>query len=345
MSLTGEFIESSIFLCHNCVKFTFLNFLPESRVLKRKNLSLLSGRGLLLWWLCFIAFVSVKAERLPVKIYTSADGLGSSFISYMMTDSRSFLWFATRDGLSRFDGQQFVTYQIGAKDAPPGIEQILEAGNKTYWIMTTGGLYRFNPQSDLTTASPTKNADGRATLDAEFISNERGYLYEDREGDLWVGLNKIDLTTDEKPTLRPIKLNLPVNRAREFIVFDIDEGRDGSFWICTSWGLARRLPDERIIFYDLDASLADAINSLIEDKDGRIWMTRTSGLYVFQPETLEELSASASLTVRKLDALSQIQPKRIGDVRLPEKSGEIFKFVGDDGFTKGAVASVYQTSD
>src|SRR5215207_2545704 len=64
----------------------------------------------------------VCAERLPVKIYTSADGLGSSFINASMRDARGFLWFATRDGLSRFDGHQFTTYQIGEKDAPPGIE-------------------------------------------------------------------------------------------------------------------------------------------------------------------------------------------------------------------------------
>ncbi|MDQ3179327.1 MAG: hypothetical protein M3Q33_02285 [Acidobacteriota bacterium] len=53
------------------------------------------------------------AERLLVKIYTSADGLGSSFVDYLMRDSRGFLWFSIRDGLSRFDGSRFITYQVG----------------------------------------------------------------------------------------------------------------------------------------------------------------------------------------------------------------------------------------
>src|SRR5215510_2513346 len=74
------------------------------------------------------------AERLPVKSYTSADGLGSSFVNYLMRDSRGFMWFCTRDGLSRFDGARFVTYRVGDKNAPPGIEGIYQTRYGDYWI-------------------------------------------------------------------------------------------------------------------------------------------------------------------------------------------------------------------
>lgn len=65
------------------------------------------------WPICAAAFLAVlsttaRGERLPVKICTSAGGLGSSFIDYLMRDSRGFLWFCTRDGLNRFDGSRFV---------------------------------------------------------------------------------------------------------------------------------------------------------------------------------------------------------------------------------------------
>jgi len=59
--------------------------------------------------------LDVRAERLPIRVYTSADGLGSSFVSYLILDSRGFLWVCTRDGLSRFDGARFVTYQVRNK--------------------------------------------------------------------------------------------------------------------------------------------------------------------------------------------------------------------------------------
>src|SRR5215207_6461345 len=69
----------------------------------------------------------VLGERLPVKVYTSADGLGSSFVDFLMRDSRGFMWFCTRDGLSRFDGSRFATYRVGDNNSPPGIETIYEA--------------------------------------------------------------------------------------------------------------------------------------------------------------------------------------------------------------------------
>lgn len=51
-----------------------------------------------------IPYVCALAERLPIKIYTPADGLAHEQIKRIVRDSRGFLWFCTADGLSRFDG-------------------------------------------------------------------------------------------------------------------------------------------------------------------------------------------------------------------------------------------------
>src|SRR6266700_3991514 len=139
-----------------------------------------------IWILCVLlgTAVLVRAERLPIKTYTTADGLGSSFINYMMRDSRGFLWVCTRDGLSRFDGSRFVTYQVGDSSASPGIEQILETRKGIYWIVTTAGLYRFDPS--VPSANKSTNTD-RPALNAEFAGTTRGFLLEDRDGGIWLG--------------------------------------------------------------------------------------------------------------------------------------------------------------
>src|SRR6266852_4818415 len=166
-------------------------------------------RALLSVCLAVNAASVARAERLPIKIFTSADGLGSSFVNYLMRDSRGFLWVCTRDGLSRFDGSRFVTYQVGDKSAPPGIEQIVETRKGIYWIVTTGGLYRFDPNAPVPASKA--NSDARPTLNAQFVSNERGLLFEDHAGQLWAAGSSLYRVndSDKKVSFRPVDLNLP----------------------------------------------------------------------------------------------------------------------------------------
>ncbi len=295
------------------------------------------------WLVLISSFGNSAAERLPIKIYTSADGLGSSFVSSVMRDSRGFLWFSTRDGLSRFDGQRFVTYQVGAKESPPGIEQILETRDGIYWITTTGGLYRYDPKKIVENPAPTGD---RPTLDAQFISESRGFLFEDSAGNLWVGGDSLYRVTESngKFTLQKIELELPPDITAQFDISNIIESRDKSLWIVTDWGLLRLLPDKREIFYRMENVRTDGASSVLEDRAGRIWLAHLSQIYVIKPETLDEVSGSGALTIRRLEDAIEKQTKN--EVVLPEKSGEVFRYADLEAFTgSGSPKFLYQTSD
>jgi PAS domain S-box-containing protein len=300
------------------------------------------ANGLLFCWLLSISFVIARAERLPVKVFTSADGLGSSFVNYLMRDSQGFLWFATRDGLSRFDGSRFVTYQVGKADAPPGIERVFETSEGVYWITTTSGLYRYDPKALL---PPPQSKHERPVLNAEYINDRRGAFYEDMDGKLWFWsageLNLLE-EKDGKVFFRPIDLSLPESPATAFGITDFRQARDGSFWIVTTWGLVRRLPDDRTIFYRIEDSRTDLLNSVLEDDAGRIWLTRASGIYVFNPEEFSSKSAQGT-DVRNLDTLAQIQTGK--QPRMPDKAAEIFKFTEIDGLGKVSAKYLYESSD
>jgi PAS domain S-box-containing protein len=293
--------------------------------------------------LILLCFFSIRAERLPVKVFTSADGLGSSFVNQLMRDSRGFLWLATRDGLSRFDGSRFITYQVGTKDAPPGIENIYETRKGIYWITTTSGLYRYDPNRT-PAAPPTENND-RPILNAEFINERRDYFYEDKDGKLWAVGGELNLLEerDGRISFQKIELNLPANPATSFYITDFRQARDGSFWIATYWGVVRLLPDGRKIFYRVENTRTDLFASITEDNQGRIWLARTSGIYVLFPEPLTELSAAGNLTIRQLDALAKSQIDK--QPRMPEKSGEIFKLTGIEGFNNSLTKYLYTSSD
>ncbi len=290
----------------------------------------------------FLIASSAWAERLPVRIFTSADGLGSSFVNYLMRDSRGFLWFATRDGLSRFDGSRFINYQVGTKDAPPGIEHVFETSQGIYWITTTNGLYRYDSNSP---PLPPSKTNERPVLNAEYINDRRGSFYEDSAGKLWLASTDLTIVEDNGGVIsfQPVSLNLPGIIPANFGITDFRQARDGSFWIATTFGIVRRLPDGRDIFYSVDFTRTDLFASLTEDDAGRIWLARSSGIYIFKPESLTNLATLGNLTVHKLESLTQIHSGK--QISLPEKAGEFFKFTALEGFDDSPSKFLYKSAD
>ena len=65
-----------------------------------------------------------SAERLPVQGFNINNGLAGNSIHNIVRDSRGFLWFCTSEGLSRFDGYQFVNF---GSPALPGRDVILSS--------------------------------------------------------------------------------------------------------------------------------------------------------------------------------------------------------------------------
>ena len=164
-----------------------------------------------------------------------------------MRDSRGFLWFCTRDGLSRFDGSRSVTYQVGYTNAPPSIENILETREGIYWITTTVGVYRFDPNAPITGGTP---GIGRPKLNAKWMTGRRGLLYEDRgatcgpEGD---GLYRMT-EKDQNVSFERVELNLPANPSGAFGLHNVCEGQDGSLWLVTTWGLVDPAGRKRVFY-------------------------------------------------------------------------------------------------
>lgn len=279
-----------------------------------------------------------KSEVLPIRTYTSADGLGSSLISSLMLDSRGFLWFCTRDGLTRFDGQQLTNYQVGAKETAPGIESIYETRSGVYWISTTSGLYRFDPNSS-STLSPQRNI-----LDAEYRGPHRGSLREDRQGTLWFlsdGLFRLT-ENDGNVALEEVELGLPVDPKMGLKVIDMVEAVDGSLWVLTSVGLVRLLPNSSRVIYRMGSPITNPAFSIAMDHEGRIWFTRASGIYILKPESLVQLAAPAGVIIRETEKAQPLLASKF--TKLPENPGEFVRLVDVAG-TKELPKILYKSRD
>jgi DNA-binding NarL/FixJ family response regulator len=112
-------------------------------------------------------------------VYTTADGLARDEINRIVRDSHGFLWFATAEGLSRFDGYRFTNYTTDQGLPHRSVNDLLEARDGTYWVATDDGLCRFDPAWSpmFTVYYPG----------AEKAARSVTALAEDRTGAVWVG--------------------------------------------------------------------------------------------------------------------------------------------------------------
>jgi len=60
--------------------------------------------------LLLIPAMRINGQSYVVTNYTSRDGIGHDFVRVVTSDSSGFMWIATWDGLTRYDGTDFITY-------------------------------------------------------------------------------------------------------------------------------------------------------------------------------------------------------------------------------------------
>ena len=110
---------------------------------------------LLLGWLLLIGIATIvpnpslaQTHHPYFRNYTTNDGLPSPEVHYCLEDSQGYMWFATDNGVSRFDGYTFKNFgpQEGLKN--PVIFHLQEASQGRIWMASMyGALYYYEQDS------------------------------------------------------------------------------------------------------------------------------------------------------------------------------------------------------
>lgn len=170
-----------------------------------------------------------RAERLPIQSYTTADGLSNDRVFYGARDVRGFLWFATADGLSRFDGNRFETF--GLADGLPDTRcyDVIAAPDGTVWVATDHGLAWLDPTQHGARPRFTVLPFGTDPGDRVLIK-----LYLDRSGQIWFGSHGglWQVTRDRRTATR-----VDLRTGRQPYVFGVAEDDHATMWIAASNGL------------------------------------------------------------------------------------------------------------
>jgi signal transduction histidine kinase/ligand-binding sensor domain-containing protein/DNA-binding response OmpR family regulator len=228
---------------------------------------------------------------------TSEDGLSSANMYGMAQDADGFLWFATDDGLDRYDGRSFRSFRFerGNANSPSSssMRAIQRGRENRLWLATTsGGLDRFDPVTE-TFAHYRSDPDDPSSLSGHGI--QEGCLYEDREGALWVGtiengLNRLDPAAG---TFAHYRFNAhDATSLSSDRITTIYQDLDGIMWIGTrdaglnrldpvSGAVTRYLPNP----LDPHALPEPLVQALYEDRAGTFWVATREDLAVLDRQT------------------------------------------------------------
>jgi ligand-binding sensor domain-containing protein/signal transduction histidine kinase len=297
-----------------------------------------AGAALLLSALSLLS-PPVLAVQLAVRTFSVADGLGSSFVSDITQDAAGYVWFATRDGLSWWNGYEMRTLTEAGGIANPAIERIYQARSGEYFaIGIDGSLYSHLPSSPDGSAGTGRVVFRRRSV--RFEGQEVAFrgIYEDRHGVLWgAGRGVLVKGLGTSNTL------IPLNRIAPFPNLDVAvrslvEDGGGSLWMGTNVGLLRRLPGGDIVHYAIAPRAAgDGVNALALDRAGRLWIGHSwSGVVVLDPSPPATGHASQPL-----------RPTAAGRSRIlmPAREGDAVVLTTADGLPDDDVLSLLGASD
>jgi len=290
----------------------------------------LSARSFVFW---VTITAALNGEKLPIRAYTTTDGLPHNTVVRIVQDSHGFLWFCTFRGLARFDGYGFKSY-----DAAQGlggiVTDLLETREGEYWVATLSGLYRFH-------TGPSSQPMFELFSIPGAVSPGVHALVEDRHGVIWAGTNSglyRLVSNNGRRSAHLVDVSVPGKPANTVRVYDVLEARDGAIWVgLRQAGIRRLRVDGGIDSYtSAGAPGADStpdashgvVRSMLEDRDGRIWIAAAHSVSVLERDP-------ASSQVRRVRMYGEKDGFREDDPQVLAESADGRMWVGTSAGLSG----------
>jgi signal transduction histidine kinase/CheY-like chemotaxis protein/streptogramin lyase len=198
------------------------------------------------------------------SVYTMSDGLPSNIIYDMTMDTDGFMWVSTSNGLARYDGQRFMSFNdlFGFSNMPQkSITPIFVDSHQCLWVwLNSETIYCI----DLQTYKIRFTHKDYSAIDLPFIPR----FVEDKAGNIWFndskGLIKWDWKANQFSSY-PLAKNT---------VTRICKGGDNYFWVATGGGIYRF--DTQKNSYEREQPLQGfdpKARTLATDESGNLWFS------------------------------------------------------------------------
>lgn len=193
------------------------------------------------------------------KHYEVEDGLANNRVLCSLQDSKGFMWFGTVEGLCRFDGYVFKTFQKNKLDSTAlhgnYINCLYEDANEQLWVGTAEGLHKYNAGSE--------NFSLLSGTEDKFIRD----VTADKAGNLWFIASIVSNSYDNNAfTLFRYNTTAKIFRSYKKEVAEptsICTGA-GTIWVSTSLGLLKKYDESQDGFIAYDVCQKNASSIYVE---------------------------------------------------------------------------------
>lgn len=271
-----------------------------------------------------------------IDVWTSREGLPHNSIRTIAQTAEGHLWFATWEGLVRYNGLDFTVFDRGTR---PGL---MDNGVGTLFIDPQGRLWLSDSRGDVGRFDPATNdwhwwphqapapqviiqgmqADSQGRLWLLFEGNGLGYLdtdgkmvYQPSPPDMplpvsymrlavdardrvWVGTfdGLVYRDTDGSFHRAPASFHLPPGLAWPYVA------PDGALWFAAGDGLYRLEDGEAVLKHRVPGE--GHLTSLLQDRRGELWVgTENNGLFRIGRRGVERFPPSVSIPGGRISSL------------------------------------------
>jgi ligand-binding sensor domain-containing protein len=266
-----------------------------------------------------------------ISNWTTDDGLPSNTIIYLYQDANEFLWIGSYDGLIRFDGTQFLTYNKNNTPALLSFHARVLKGDAsgTLWIGTSMGLvkYQHGKFTDL--------SDDKHKL---FILS---LCVDEANGKIWIGtrdsgLFRYDIASNTYELVETQFANDLIN--------EITQDNEGGIWLGSETnGLAVYNHQTWSYFSRADGLQHDEIQSLYFDASEGLFIGTSSGLYVKKDKKFIAVDGFEGLRINKIkkDKAGSLWVATATGVLKRNGNGKWKLFSKQEGLSNNDVRDIY----
>ena len=197
--------------------------------------------------MCLTAPVVQAQQHSFFTHYSTEDGLSQNTVMSMLQDHKDNLWFATWDGINRFDGYNFKTYKARQGNyislTNNRADRMYEDRYGFLWLLTYDNrVHRFDPKTETFEQVPAAGEEGSTynIHSIQVLLDGTVWLLTENDGAIRVvTLPEKNYTT--KPDIYSTKSGMfPADH-----FYQVYQDRAGNNWLLTDNGLGMIRPGER----------------------------------------------------------------------------------------------------